>query len=228
VEVQVDHADRVLRPAPRRLSSGPALAGHERTVLTNQQIQMLALLVGEFEEDALAFGFLEPFAVAFEEAVRPALARMPISSASTIVDALLQFLGAAAKSRWRRLEEQERRLRFQAGLSPEVPIARFEFAEVIAFSDGEPIEDLAPARVARHSSPPGIELLPLRSVATAIRSASRANTASVGADAGDTACRCCTLHRCHRSAARSGARQNAAQPPLLDERLDVELRNSKD
>ena len=51
------------------------------TVFANQQFEMGALLVGELEKDPLALGVLELFAVTLEEAVRAALARIPIISA---------------------------------------------------------------------------------------------------------------------------------------------------
>jgi hypothetical protein len=43
-------------------------------VLADEQVQVLALLVGELEENPLALGLLEPLAVALEELVRAALA----------------------------------------------------------------------------------------------------------------------------------------------------------
>ena len=52
----------------------PALARDQAPVLANQQLEVVALLVGELEEDALAFRFLEPLAVPLEELVRAALA----------------------------------------------------------------------------------------------------------------------------------------------------------
>src|SRR4051794_38903134 len=55
-------------------ASAPALAFHEGPVLADEQLEMRALLVGELQENFLALGVLEFFAVAFEETVRAALA----------------------------------------------------------------------------------------------------------------------------------------------------------
>ena len=52
-----------------RRAANSSLALEQRAVLANQQIQMLALFVGEFQEDLLAFGILEALAVFLEEAV---------------------------------------------------------------------------------------------------------------------------------------------------------------
>ena len=55
---------------------------------------MLALLVGELEEDLLAFGVLEALAVLLEEAMRAALAADADHQRLLIVDAAQQPLGA--------------------------------------------------------------------------------------------------------------------------------------
>src|SRR5262245_16452811 len=52
-----------------RCFPGSALPLHERAVLSHQQVEMVALLVREFEKDLLAFRVLEAFAVFLEEAV---------------------------------------------------------------------------------------------------------------------------------------------------------------
>ena len=61
----------------RRRTPGPAcpaLPLDEGAVLANEQIEMIALFVGELEEDLLALGILEPFPVFLEEPVGAALA----------------------------------------------------------------------------------------------------------------------------------------------------------
>ncbi len=55
---------------------------------------MLAFLVGEFEEDALAFRVLEALAVPLEEAMRAALALDADKQRLLIVDARLQLFGS--------------------------------------------------------------------------------------------------------------------------------------
>ena len=71
---------------------------------------MLALLVREFEEDALAFRFLEPLAVLLEEAVRAALAADADHQRLLVVDAVHQPRGTISEQSFGRiLEEQKRR-----------------------------------------------------------------------------------------------------------------------
>ena len=96
------------RPAPRPL---PPLPLAQRTVLADQQIEMGAFLVGKFQEDLLAFGVLEPLAVALEELVRAALALDPDEQRLRIVDAAAaQLLGAGVEqTAGGALEKQERR-----------------------------------------------------------------------------------------------------------------------
>src|SRR5690349_18873342 len=53
---------------------GLALPFEEGAIFANQQLEMLALLGGELQEDLLAFGVLEAIAVALEETMRGALA----------------------------------------------------------------------------------------------------------------------------------------------------------
>src|SRR5687768_718778 len=66
----------------------------ERTILADEQVEMLALFVGEFEEDLLALGVLEALAVLLEEPVRPALAADADHQRLLIVDSPEQPLGA--------------------------------------------------------------------------------------------------------------------------------------
>ena len=98
-----------------RLCRGAAVPLHERAVLADQQFEVLALLVGELEEDLLALGVLEALAVALEEAVRAALAADADAIGLEIVDAVAaQLLGAGREQAvGRALEEQERRPRLE-------------------------------------------------------------------------------------------------------------------
>src|SRR4051812_44295409 len=71
-------------------------------------------LVGELEKDLFAFRVLEPFAVAFEELVRPAFAADADQQRLLVIDALAQLLGAFREQPARRaFEEQERRSGFE-------------------------------------------------------------------------------------------------------------------
>ena len=65
---------------------------------------MGAFLIGKLQEDLLALGVLEPFAVALEELVRAPLALDPDEQRARIVDAAAaQLLGAGVEqTRWRR------------------------------------------------------------------------------------------------------------------------------
>ena len=91
-----------------------AAALDEQTVLADQQLEMGALFVGEFEKDLLALGILELLAVALEELVRAALALDADHQRLAVVDALRQLFGAGGEQAVRRpLEEQERRARFE-------------------------------------------------------------------------------------------------------------------
>src|SRR5687767_14376982 len=95
-------------------AAGAALTLDERAVLANQQIEVIALLVGELEEDLLAFRVLEPLAILLEEAVRPALAADPDHQRLLIVDAAHQPFRAFGEQAVRgALEEEERRPRFE-------------------------------------------------------------------------------------------------------------------
>ena len=103
---------RLRRRAARRGRAPGARASG--AVLADQQIEVLALLVGELEEDLLAFGVLEPLAVSLEELVRAALALDADEQRLLIVDAVAQLLGALGEQAvGRALEEQERRPRLE-------------------------------------------------------------------------------------------------------------------
>ena len=146
VQVQVDHVvGRGLAAAPPAAvpasATWPVGAGQaprdERAVLANQQLEVLALLVGELEEDLLALGVLEPLAVALEERCEPRSQRMPMRSASaSSTPGLRSSLGALGEQAvGGALEEQERRPRFELGIALEQrAVARLEAFEVIASS----------------------------------------------------------------------------------------------
>ena len=153
-------------PGGRRRGGLPrALAGvapgDERAVLANQQLEVFALLLGELEEDLLAFGVLEPLAVALEELVRAALAADADAQRLGLVHAgLAQLLGAFGEQAvGRALEEQERRLRFELRVALEQgAVARLEPVEVIDLLFGQLLEDMAAAAVLDQARRPGIEL----------------------------------------------------------------------
>ena len=108
----------------------------QRAVLANQQLEVLALLFGELEEDPLAFGVLEPLAVALEEAVRAALAADADAVGLEIVDAVAaQLLGARREQAvGRALEEQERRPRLELRiLLEQLLVAVLERPQVVHF-----------------------------------------------------------------------------------------------
>ena len=70
---------------------------------------MRALLVGELEEDLLAFGVLEPLAVALEELVGAALALDADEQRLLIVDAAAKLLRALGEQPAGRALEKEKR-----------------------------------------------------------------------------------------------------------------------
>src|SRR5439155_2740808 len=132
----------------------------ERPVLANEQVEVGALLVGKLEEDLLAVGILEAFAVLLEEAVRAALAANANHQRLLVVDAAREQLRAFGEQPVRRpLEEEERRPGFKLGIAGEhLLVLVFERAQVIALLLGEPLEDVAPARILRHTRRPRVEL----------------------------------------------------------------------
>src|SRR6185436_4379030 len=91
-----------------------ALTLGQVTVLVDQQIEMGAFFLGEFQEDLFALRILEALAVPFEEVVRAALALDADEEGLLIVDALAQFRRALVEQAiGRALEEQEGRPRFE-------------------------------------------------------------------------------------------------------------------
>jgi hypothetical protein len=87
-----------------------ALALDERAVLTDQEIEMGALLIRKFEKDLLAFRVFEAFAVLLEEPVRVPLAADADQQRLLIVDAAEETVRSfGEQSVCRTLEEQKRR-----------------------------------------------------------------------------------------------------------------------
>src|SRR5262249_19616186 len=129
--------------------------------LADQEVEVGALLVGEFEEHLLAFRFLEPLAVALEELVGAALAADADEQRLLIVDAARpQLLGALGEETARgSLEEQKRRVRLERGTAGrERRVPRLERRQVLALFAREPLEDAAAARIARHPGGARVEL----------------------------------------------------------------------
>src|SRR5687768_568515 len=60
--------------SPPAVPAAAALPRDERSIFADEQLQVIVLLFGEFEKNALAFGLLEPLAIFLEELVRSALA----------------------------------------------------------------------------------------------------------------------------------------------------------
>src|SRR5438132_12552837 len=121
---------------------------------------MDALFVGELQEHALAFRFLEALAVAFEELVRSALALDADEQRLLVVDALAQFLGAFGEEpAGGALEKQKRRPRLELGVAgDQVAIPFFERTQVFLFFARELLEDRPPARILRERGGARVEL----------------------------------------------------------------------
>src|ERR1700724_3574168 len=132
----------------------------QRAVLADEKVEVRALLVGEFQEDLLALGVLEPLAVPLEELVRPALAFDADEQRLPVVDALAELLGARSEQPVRgALEEQECRARLELRvLSQQLAVPLLERAQVLPLLRGELLEDRASSRVARHAGRPRVEL----------------------------------------------------------------------
>src|ERR1700741_2930336 len=113
---------------PGRRLPAASLPLHERAVLAHEQVEVRALLVGELEEDLLAFRILEALAVLLEEAVRIALAADADEQRLLIVDAAQETVGAFCEPAvGHALLVQERRPRFELRVAREqFAVARFE------------------------------------------------------------------------------------------------------
>src|SRR5258706_9653282 len=137
-----------------------ALALAQRSVFLHQQVQVLPLLVGELEKHLPAFGFLEPFAVALEEPMRPALALDADEKSLLVVDPMAEPFGAGIEQAARgALEEQERRPRFELRiLGGQVAVALLEEAEMVLLFGSQLLEHGTPARVAGERGGTRVEL----------------------------------------------------------------------
>src|SRR5262245_26997370 len=141
-------------------AAGAALPLDECAVLANQQIEMIALLVGKLEKDLLAFGVFEPFAVLLEEAMRATLAADPDHQRLLIVDAAHQPVGAFGEEAIRgALEEQERRARLELRIAAQqLGVPRLELAEMFLLLQGEILKHLPPSGVLRDTRGPRIKV----------------------------------------------------------------------
>lgn len=146
---------------PDRAATSP-LTPHERPVLTHEQIEVLALFVGKLEEDLLAFGILEPFAVFLEETVRSPLASNADHQRLLVVDPTHQTFGALGEQTVRRaFEEEERGTGFELRVAhQELPVPAFQLSKVFLLFFGEVLKDLAASRVARQTRSARVELEP--------------------------------------------------------------------
>src|SRR6202171_5368215 len=154
---------RGLRPRPLRAVSKGAPGARplpQRAVLADEEVEVRALLVGEFQEDLLALGVLEPLAVPLEELVRRALAFDADEQRLPVVDALPELLGTRGEQPVRRaLEEQECGARLELRvLSQQLAVPLLQCVQMLALFRGELPEDGASARVARHAGRARVEL----------------------------------------------------------------------
>src|SRR5687768_6136762 len=138
----------------------PSLPLHERAVLAHQQVKVVALLVGELEEDLLALGILEALAVLLEEPVRAAFAADADHQRLLIVDAAPQTLRALREQAiGGALEEQERRTRFELRIAQQqLVVACFQRGQVFLLLQREVVEHLAAARIFGHACRARVEL----------------------------------------------------------------------
>src|SRR5262245_10516227 len=121
---------------------------------------MGAFLFGELEEDLLAFGILEPLAVALEELVGAAFALDADEQRLQIVDPSTEFLGTLGEDAARgSLEEEEGRTRFELGiLREQLRVSRFKRAQVFAFLGRQALEHRPAAGVGCETGRPAVEL----------------------------------------------------------------------
>src|SRR6185295_15545739 len=95
---------------PRRLAApAPREPGLQPAQLLLKELEMRALFVGELEEDALALRVFEAFAVALEEAMRPALARDADAQRLFVVHAGAQLVEPFGEEPAGRSFEEEKR-----------------------------------------------------------------------------------------------------------------------
>src|SRR6185503_17430689 len=147
----------VLRSAS---AAAPVLAAQQRAIFADQHLQVVALLVGELEEDLLALGVLEALTVAFEELVRAALAADADEQRLRVVHAAPQLVRALGEQTARRaLEEEERRPRLeQRILRAQLAIPALQRAEVLLLFFGQLLEHRAAARVLGQARSARVEL----------------------------------------------------------------------
>jgi hypothetical protein len=150
------------------MGNGPAALGlaltlttKQGTVLPEEHFEVIAFLLGEFQENLLAFRVLEAFAVALEEAVRATFAADPDLVRFAIVHTRhQQFVGASRKQPiGRSLEEEEGRPRFELRiLIEQLLVPLFESAEMVLFFFSETMKHAPAARVFRDPRRPRVEL----------------------------------------------------------------------
>src|SRR5882672_4267459 len=116
----------------------------ERAIFADEQVEVIALFVGELQKNLLALGVLEPLAILLEEPVRIPLAADADQQGLLIVHAAQQTVGAFGKQAvGGALEEQERRPRFELRIAlQQLAIARLELAEMLLLLGGEIVKDL--------------------------------------------------------------------------------------
>src|SRR5436190_6217127 len=153
---------RASRAGTRERFSTATLPLDERAVLPDEQVEVLALLVGKLEKDLLALRILEALAVLLEEPVRVALAADADEERLLIVDTAQQTIGAFGEQTIRRApEEEERRPRFKLRVARhQLAVAPFELAQVLLLFRRQIMEYLAASRIARDFRGAGVELEP--------------------------------------------------------------------
>src|SRR5580765_665932 len=124
-------------PARLRRFLRGALA--ERAVLVDQEVEVHALFVGELEEDSLAVGVFEAFAVFLEEVVRAPFALDADQQRVQIAHAGAQFVCARREDAvGRALEEEKCRPRLEQWIGCEqFRVAFFERAQMLLLFFGE-------------------------------------------------------------------------------------------
>src|SRR5947207_10845047 len=100
---------RSMTPGTRGLPRMIALPLDQAFVFADEEIEMLALLLGELHENLFPFGVFEALAVLLEEPVRAALASNADHQRLLIVHALGQALGAFGEKPVRGALEKEER-----------------------------------------------------------------------------------------------------------------------
>src|SRR4026209_274505 len=94
MKMKVDQSGGRAASLDARHRRAPGLALHDGAIFADEQLEMLPLLVRELQEDPLALGVLEAFAVSLEETMRATLAPDADHQGLAIVHALRQLLRA--------------------------------------------------------------------------------------------------------------------------------------